>query len=159
MWRILASTSLKSFTNANRCLLWMVSNPLSSLPITAITFGLLSSTRSGIPISKINFTGNGPDIIAAKSGEKWKIECKGLGSGLPQTLRNNFDRTLASTVSYFDQDEGLRIGMAMPSNHNYNKLIRSKIPTSLRTAVNLWIFIYDRDKGEVVAYEPGKLMN
>ena len=51
-----------------------------------------------------SFVGSGPDIIAASEDEWWQIECKGIGNGQPATHRNNFDRALASTVSYFERE-------------------------------------------------------
>ena len=48
------------------------------------------------------FVGSGPDIIAVSEREWWCVECKGVGTGKPQTQRNNFDRALASVVSYYE---------------------------------------------------------
>ena len=51
-----------------------------------------------------DFVGIGPDVIAVSENEYWIIECKGTGKGKPSTQRNNFDRALASTVSYFEDN-------------------------------------------------------
>ena len=63
------------------------------------------------------FSGHGPDIlgldlrsfledakepeICPENSEWWQIECKGAGDGKQSTQRNNFDRGLASVVSYY----------------------------------------------------------
>ena len=44
----------------------------------------------------------GPDLLGFSDHEWWAIECKRSGAGKPQTQRNNFDRALASVVSYYD---------------------------------------------------------
>lgn len=59
------------------------------------------------------FSGNGADILALSKTEWWLVECKGAGTGQAQTQRNNFDRALASCVSYFeDNPNGLPDGFA-----------------------------------------------
>src|SRR5688572_18401201 len=45
---------------------------------------------------------SGPDIVAVSENEWWFVECKGAGAGKTSTQRNNFDRALASVVSYYD---------------------------------------------------------
>jgi hypothetical protein len=112
-------------------------------------------SETQVPIPHI-FNSSGPDIIARKGSDLWKIECKGLGAGRPQTLRNNFDRTLSSTVSYYDQKIGLRIGLAMPRNSKYISLIRSKIPQALREAISLWILLYNNEDRNIDPYEPNR---
>ncbi len=71
-----------------------------------------------LDISEIELNANGPDIIAQQlNGVRlWKIECKGLGKGVVQTIKNSFDRAIASTVSYFDHLENVQIGIALPEN-------------------------------------------
>jgi hypothetical protein len=54
-------------------------------------------------IRPINFSGDGPDVCCISEKEWWQVECKGAGSGKPQTQRNNFDRALASVVSYYEE--------------------------------------------------------
>jgi hypothetical protein len=87
----------------------------------------------------VQFSNEGPDIIARKGDELWRIECKGLGNVAPATLKNNFDRAVASTVSYYDQRD-MRVGLALPEA--YRKYIMQKLPRALREAINLWIFLY-----------------
>ena len=111
-------------------------------------------SEAQVPIDHVQFNSSGADITAQKDSITWRIECKGLGGGTPQTLRNNFDRTLASTVSYFDRRNGLIVGLAMPIDYNYISLIRSKIPQALREAINLWILLYNPDQKSIDAYAP-----
>jgi len=51
-----------------------------------------------------SFSSDGADILALSEKEWWHIECKGAGSGKPQTQRTNFDRALSSVVSYYGED-------------------------------------------------------
>ena len=111
-------------------------------------------SEAQLPTRNLRFNSSGPDIVARKDSDLWKIECKGLGTGTTQTLRNNFDRTLSSTVSYYDQKSGLRIGLAMPRNSTYLNLIRSRIPQALREAISLWILIYNSNDKTINPYEP-----
>ncbi len=108
---------------------------------------------SNIPLP-VRFESKGPDIIASFNGGIWKIECKGLGKGKAATLRNNFDRALSSTVSYYDSKIGLRLGLAMPKNGTYLHLIRSKIPQALRETLILWVFLYNADINTIEAIDP-----
>ena len=55
-----------------------------------------------VPFYDRLFKPRGPDIVARSHEGIWKIECKGLGKGKAQTHRNNFDRAVASVMSYFD---------------------------------------------------------
>lgn len=76
-----------------------------------------------------SFTGSGADILGISDTEWWTVECKGSGTGQPQTQRNNFDRALASVVSYFDdQPQGVPserknlavcLGIALPATRAY----------------------------------------
>ena len=79
---------------------------------------------------KPTFKGAGPDVVAVSEDEWWQVECKGAGTGKPQTQRNNFDRALASVVSYYDDDtpENLPnwaqatspfLGLALPASTTY----------------------------------------
>jgi len=54
----------------------------------------------GVP-SVLPFSSEGQDVMGISSTEWWQVECKGSGKGTPQTQRNNFDRALASVVSYY----------------------------------------------------------
>jgi hypothetical protein len=111
-------------------------------------------TKEGIKLPKQD--SRGPDIIARKEDDVWKIECKGLGKGVAQTLRNNFDRALASAVSYFDQKNGLRIGIALPKEPTYLGLVQSRIPRALRESINMWVFLWDEGKKRLDVIEPNQ---
>ena len=95
----------------------------------------------GIEEKSVRFVPKGEDIRARKGSTLWRIECKSLGTDLrPSTLRNQFDRGLASTASYYDQSQGLQLGLALPEE--YFKHIKDRLPQALRIAINLWVFIY-----------------
>ena len=101
----------------------------------------LELTKLGIEEGNVSLVSKGEDIRAKKGGTLWRIECKGLGESLkPSTVRNQFDRALASTVSYYNQTQGLQLGLAVPEE--CYKLIRDRLPGSLRSALNLWLFLY-----------------
>ena len=74
---------------------------------------------AGVPDQIREYAKEGPDVIGISRssllhvltgetpngtvvGEYWKIECKGMGSGKPSTLRNHFDRGLANVVTYYE---------------------------------------------------------
>lgn len=99
---------------------------------------------------EVRLSNEGPDIIARHGDELWRIECKGLGNGAPSTLKNNFDRAVASAVSYYDQ-KGIRVGLALPEA--YRKHIMQKLPQALREAINLWLFLYAADE-EIYPWGP-----
>jgi len=109
--------------------------------------------EEGIPMTGIRFLSNGPDLIAKKGKEVWKVECKSLGNWKPQTLRNQFDRALSSTVSYFD-GEATHIGLALPIEYAFRGLVRGRVPERLRSTLNLWIFLLDSEKGAFWAVGP-----
>ena len=98
-------------------------------------------TAVGISISNIEFRSTGEDIRARKDGILWRIESKCLSSGTRKTDKSNFDRAIASTVSYYIQSDGLRLGLALPDDEYYLRLLRNKVPQALRVAINLWIFL------------------
>ncbi len=109
--------------------------------------------KLSIEDKSIRFLPKGEDIRAREGNNLWKIECKGLGTDLPSsTVRNHFDRALASTVSYYTQENGLRVGLALPEE--YHKLIRDRVPQALRRAINLWILLYVSADDEVIAFAP-----
>ena len=86
-------------------------------------------------------------------GTLWKIECKGLGAEVrTPTVRNNFDRALASMVSYYDKPKGLRLGLALPEE--YLKHLEVRLPRALGTALNLWVFLYVKSENTVYASAP-----
>lgn len=98
--------------------------------------------------------GGGEDIKAQKDGIMWKIECKGLGNNLNlSTIRDYFDRALASVVTYYEP--GIRLGLALPWE-KYHKLIASKISSAVRERLNLWILLYAEGSGSIVQFEPNQ---
>ena len=70
----------------------------------------------------------------------------------PPTVRNQFDRALASVVSYYDRAQGLQLGLALPEE--YLKHIQDRLPQALRATLNLWILLYVSADNEVYAYAP-----
>jgi hypothetical protein len=113
-------------------------------------------SEAKISFQRDNIFASGPDIIAINksTAELWKIECKGIGIGVSQTVKNSFDRALSSTVSYYDSDKNLRIGLALPNNKYFLDFIERKIPIPLRKALSLWIFIYDKEKEDIKILSP-----
>jgi hypothetical protein len=97
--------------------------------------------KAGLSIENLEFPPDGPDIEAEHADETWRIECKGLTSGKDTTVKNNFDRAVASAVSYYTKSERIRIGIAFPEAR-YLKHIRIKLPKPLRQALNMWVFLY-----------------
>ncbi len=101
-------------------------------------------TGGGINPDNIELRPNGPDIVAVHEEKVWKIECKGLGAGKAQTLRNNFDQAVSSAVSYFD-GEATHIGLAIPMEYAFRGFVRGRVPKALRIALNLWVFLLEQD--------------
>lgn len=107
----------------------------------------------------------GPDVVAASPNEVWKVECKGAGTGVASTQRNNFDRALASTVSYYGgwtsevagaPPEATRyLALAIPWTPDYARELRRRVRTDLRTRLGLWILLYDPGSSAIIAVEPG----
>jgi hypothetical protein len=96
----------------------------------------------------------GADIEAISKTEWWRIECKGTGTGTSQTQRNNFDRALASVVTYFEappypwngspyEDAKLFLGLALPASPHYLRELRRRVHSSLRKHLNLWVLLYE----------------
>jgi hypothetical protein len=116
---------------------------------------VISNVHHGtLPSDDVKLSHQGPDIVATRGSELWRIECKGLGNVAPATLKNNFDRVVASAVSYYDQ-KGMRVGLALPEA--YRKHIIHKLPRSLREAINMWIFLYVVDE-EIYVWGPDEDM-
>ena len=109
-------------------------------------------TAVGILMNSIEFRQAGEDIRARQGNNLWRIECKCLSSGKRETDKTNFDRAVASAVSYYNQRDGLRVGLALPEE--YSNLICGKIPQALRMAINLWIFFYDSADDEIHVFAP-----
>jgi hypothetical protein len=109
--------------------------------------------KLGIEKKNIRFVSKGEDISARKGSSLWRIECKGLAESLkPSTVRNQFDRALASVVSYYNQKQGLQLGLAMPEE--CRKLIKDRIPQVLRATLNLWILLYVSADEEIYPFAP-----
>ena len=128
--------------------------------LTEIEIKNLFKDMSGEP----EFVGSGPDIIAVSQREWWCVECKGVGTGKPQTQRNNFDRALASVVSYYEdrpatpshldeyaKDSRVFLGLALPASTHYLKELERRVRSPLRQQLNLWILLYERSKFRAVA--------
>jgi hypothetical protein len=97
------------------------------------------------------FKNRGPDIIARSNAITWKFECKGLGKGSQQTLNNNFDRAVASAMSYYDSP-GTRIGLAIANDYLWILNFGQRLPQTLREATNLWVLLLEN--GTIYPYEP-----
>jgi hypothetical protein len=106
---------------------------------------------------------DGPDIIAASESECWQVECKGAGSGVQATQRNNFDRALASVVSYYgnlprymtERCTGAPIlGLALPASSVYVRELRRRVSGSLRQVLNMWILLYEPATQHIRAVAP-----
>jgi hypothetical protein len=109
--------------------------------------------RLGLQEKKTIFVPKGEDIVAKKDGVLWRIECKGLAESMKfPTMRNQFDRALASVVSYYDRSQGLQLGLALPEE--YGRYIRDRLPQALRTVLNLWVLVYVSADEEVWAFAP-----
>ena len=95
---------------------------------------------------------SGPDIVARLGDIEWKIECKGAGTGQPSTYKNNFDRGLASAVSYYTKDDGsLRICLAIPFAERFlHEVVRGRVPGALMRRLNLRVLIVNVETGDVV---------
>lgn len=110
-------------------------------------------TSLGIEGRNVRFKSDGEDIVATKDDIVWKIECKGFGGDLPApTVKNHFDRAVASAVSYYNRNQGLRLGIALPEE--YMKYIEGKLPKALRTALNLWVFLYVKADEMLLVFAP-----
>jgi hypothetical protein len=86
------------------------------------------------------FKNRGPDIVAISGGTVWKVECKGMGTGKAQTHKNNFDRALASVVSYYDKP-GTRLGLALANDYLWKYSYGKRLPKPLREALEMWVLL------------------
>lgn len=111
---------------------------------------------AGIPEAAVQFVAHGQDVCAISRREWWQIECKGAGTGAPSTQRNNFDRALASAVSYFEESapeftgdlsplSGAKphLGLALPATHHYLRELKRRVRQPLRRRLNLWVLLYE----------------
>ena len=115
---------------------------------------------------KPNFVINGPDLIGQSNAEYWLVECKGSGSGKPSTQRNNFDRALASVVSYFEDTPPkagsgatVCLGLALPKTPSYVKELVRRVRLPLRQKLNLSILLYDISSESIEHIKPSDEYN
>ncbi|MBA7472700.1 hypothetical protein ES707_08032 [subsurface metagenome] len=114
-----------------------------------------------------NFVNDGPDIIGISETEWWQVECKGSGKGVQSTQRNNFDRALASVVSYYeDETMGLSkqyeqyskaqpyLGLALPASPVYLKELKRRVRQPLRKRLNLWVLLYEPESKSIRTVSP-----
>jgi hypothetical protein len=113
------------------------------------------------------FSANGADIVGISATEWWNIECKGSGTGVSQTQRNNFDRALASTVSYYEEKPSnlpkeysqygnarSYLGLALPASRAYLNELKRRVRLPLRKALNLWVLLYEPNSKKIRAISP-----
>lgn len=114
------------------------------------------------------FSSRGADILAVSDTEWWVVECKGSGTGKPPTQRNNFDRALASAVSYFEdtpsidtedqKDRRVCLGLALPATPAYLAELRRRVRVPLRRRLNLWVLLYQLESRDIKAVAPDQPM-
>jgi hypothetical protein len=119
---------------------------------------------AGVPSILRSFVSWGPDIIALSAKRYWQVECKGAGVGKQSTQRNNFDRAVASIVSYYRDSAPKEIpelaaaepalALAVPATPGYLALLRSRVPLALRKRLNLWILLYGPSSSAITPVEP-----
>lgn len=116
--------------------------------------------------SKPTFSNTGPDIIGISEKEWWQVECKGFGSGQYQTHKNHFDRSLASIVSYYEDNfqgpegkfKGAQpfLGLALPTSPMYLNLLTKRVRMPLRKKLNLWLLLYDVNSDSIKSVSPNE---
>jgi hypothetical protein len=118
--------------------------------------------KAGIPLDYVSAR-EGADLVAASSSEVWQIECKGSGLGKVQTQRNNFDRALASVVTYYvDAASQIQpgsvgdpyLGLALPATSAYLRELRRRVRSDLRRRLNLWILLVSPGTPTVLPVSP-----
>jgi len=114
------------------------------LPSIDYQKGKIREALVGEKVETISFKAKGPDIVARSQEGIWRIECKGMGGGKSQTHRNNFDRAVASVMSYFD-DSSTRLGLALANDYLWAYNFQERLPRPLREATNLWIFLLEKE--------------
>ena len=98
--------------------------------------------------------------ICPEKFEWWQIECKGSGDGKQSTQRNNFDRGVASVVSYYGpsptefRNFKPHLGFALPNTEYFKDLLKTRLKRPLRTRLDLWVLVYDSDDKSVHAVPP-----
>jgi Holliday junction resolvase len=103
--------------------------------------------KAGVPATIREFAATGPDVIGFSQNEFWQVECKGVSGGTKQTRRNDFDRALASVVSYYIEDlsewpEGIRgakpcLALALPEIPDYLSELTRRVGSPLRRKLDL----------------------
>lgn len=131
---------------------------------TAGTKKLLADAFREATGRQASFSSSGPDILGISDDEWWQIESKGAGSGTPSTLRNNFDRSLASVVSYYEENPPKFgddkksplpfLGLALPDSPVYCRQLATRVRSPLRRRLNLWIWLYDPKEDSIVDISP-----
>ena len=127
----------------------------------------IHSILNSVGIQRIHVSKQGADIIGVSETEWWLVECKGSGTGKEQTQRNNFDRALASVVSYYEEEtKGLPkeyeqynnakpyLGLALPASPTYLKQLEKRVRQSLRKRLNLWILLYEPESKSIRSVSP-----
>ena len=109
--------------------------------------------RENIATRKVFFKGRGPDIEAESDRELWLIECKGAGTGKLATQRNNFDRALASVVSYYDAGV-TALALALPETPAYLSELKRRVRKPLRQRLKLWVLLYSPISKTIRAVSP-----
>lgn len=114
-----------------------------------------------ITAADCHYVSNGPDIVGQSATEYWQVECKGSGTGVVQTQRNNFDRALASVVSYYvDQPPSNSgsvipyLGLALPATADYMRELRRRVRSPLRVRLNLWVLLFNMSDSSIRAVDP-----
>lgn len=109
--------------------------------------------HAGIEYQGCEFRARGPDVVAESAREYWQIECKGIGVGSPQTHRNNFDRALASVVSFFIDTPPSTcpharplLALALPYTDIFVSQVRQRVSVALRRRLDLWILLYEPEQ-------------
>ena len=123
-------------------------------------------SAAGVPPGFPAFEPRGPDIVAMSKTHSWYIECKGAGSGTPQTQRNNFDRAVASAVSYYTDGVSADypnatpvLGLAVPITRYYLQFIRGRVPPALRKRLNMWLLLYDPVTCQIEGIAPDQIFD
>jgi len=122
---------------------------------------------AGVPEGVLRLASTGPDFTGISATEFWQLECKGAGSGGQSTQRNNFDRALASVVSYYtdslpnvpDELAALRgavphLGLALPATPDYLRELTRRVRQPLRLRLNLWVLLYEPAHKAIRAVAP-----